>query len=82
MDMTFVLPFSCPNACDFFLWGYLKSKVYEKRPRATDDFKENIREEVAAISPVMLQRVMQNLEKLLRECVDNNGHHLKDTILE
>jgi hypothetical protein len=27
------------NACDFFLWGYLKSKVYEKKPRTTVDLK-------------------------------------------
>jgi hypothetical protein len=66
------------NACDFFLWGYLKSKVYEKRPRTTEDLKENIRDEVAAISPIMLQRVMQNFQKRLRECVGHNGRHLKD----
>jgi hypothetical protein len=43
------------NGCDFFLWGYLKSKVYEKKQRTTDELKQNIREEVAAISPTMLQ---------------------------
>jgi hypothetical protein len=59
------------NACDFFLWGYLKSKVYEKKPRTTEDLKQNIREEVAAIPPTMLQRVLQNIQKRLRECVDN-----------
>jgi hypothetical protein len=69
------------NACDFFLWGYLKSKVYEKKPRTTVDLKQNIRDEVAPISPTMLQRVMQNFQKRLRECVDNNGRHLTDTIL-
>jgi hypothetical protein len=53
------------NACDFFLWGYLKSKVYEKKPRTTVDLKQNIRDEVAAISPTMLQRVMQNFQKCL-----------------
>jgi hypothetical protein len=46
------------NACDFFLWGNLKSKVYEKKPSTTEDLKQNIREEGAAISPTMLQRVM------------------------
>jgi hypothetical protein len=39
------------------------SKVYEKKPRTTVDMKENIREEVAAVSPNMLQRVMQNFQK-------------------
>jgi hypothetical protein len=54
--------------------------VYEKKPRTTVDLKQNIREEVAAISPNMLQRVMQNFQKSLRERVNKKGHHLKDTI--
>jgi hypothetical protein len=65
------------------LWRYLKSKVYEKKPRTTEDLKQNIREEMAAIPPTMLQRVMQNLQKcFLGECVDNNGRHLRDTIFK
>jgi hypothetical protein len=56
----------------FFLWGYLKSKVYEKKPRTMVDLKQNIREEVAAISPTVLQQVMQNFQKRLRECVNNS----------
>jgi hypothetical protein len=34
--------------------------VYEKKPNTTVDLKQNIREEVAAISPNTLERVMQN----------------------
>jgi hypothetical protein len=55
--------------------------VYEKKPRTTVDLKQNIREEVAEISPNMLQRVKQNFQKRLGECVDK-GRHLTDTILE
>jgi len=54
------------------------SKVYEKKPKTTVDLKQNIREEVAAISPNMLQRVKQ--QKRLGECVDNKGRHLTDTV--
>jgi hypothetical protein len=54
--------------------------VYEKKPRTTVDLKQNVREEVAAKSPNMLQRVMQNFEKRLRERVDNKGRHLTDTV--
>jgi hypothetical protein len=54
--------------------------VYEKKPKTTVDLKQNIREEVAAVSPTMLQRVMQNFLKGLEECVDNKGRHLTDTI--
>jgi hypothetical protein len=53
--------------------------VYEKKPRTTVDLKQNIREEVAAIPPNMLQRVMQNFQKHLGEGVDK-GCHLTDTI--
>jgi hypothetical protein len=54
--------------------------VYEKKPRTTVDLKQNIREEVAAISPNMLERVMQNFQKSLGECVDNKGRHLTGTV--
>jgi hypothetical protein len=51
-----------------------------KETKTTVDLKQNIREEVEAISPTMLQRVMQNFQKRLRECVDNKGRHLTDTV--
>ena len=69
----------CPKSQYFFLWRYLKREVYKRKPRTTVDLKQNIREEVAAISPTMLQRVIQNFQKRMRECV-NKGHHLTDTI--
>jgi hypothetical protein len=54
--------------------------VYEKKSRTTVDLKQNIKEEVAAVSPNMLQRVMQNFQKRLGKCVDNKGRHLTDSI--
>jgi hypothetical protein len=53
--------------------------VYEEKPRTTVDLKQKIREEVAAISPNMLQRVKQNLQKRLGKCVDK-GLYLTDII--
>jgi hypothetical protein len=53
--------------------------VYGKEPRTTVDLKQNIREEVTAVSPNMRQTVMQNFQKCLGECVDNKGRHLTDT---
>ena len=43
------------------------------------DLKQNFREEVEAISPNMLQRVMQNFQKRLGKYVDK-GRHLTDTV--
>jgi hypothetical protein len=51
--------------------------VYEEKPRTTVDLKQNIKEEVAGISPNMLQRVMQNFQKRLWESVEK-GRHLID----
>jgi hypothetical protein len=54
--------------------------VYKKKPRTTVDLKQNIREEVAAVSLTMLHQVMQSFQKRLEESVDNKGRHLTDTI--
>jgi len=43
------------------------------------DLKQNIREEVAAVSPNVLQQAMQNFQKCLGECVDK-GRHVTDTV--
>jgi hypothetical protein len=43
------------------------------------DLKQNIREEVAAVSPNVLRRLMQNFQKHLGKCVDK-GRHLTDTV--
>lgn len=45
------------NPCDFFLWGYLKSKVYNPLPKNLDELKANI------------QREIKNIDKATRESV-------------
>ena len=49
------------SACDFFLWGHLKSKVYVRKPRTVDDLKVSIREEIASVLQEMLVNVMPEL---------------------
>ena len=68
------------SACDFFLWGYLKSKVYVRKPRTVDDLKVCVREEIATVPQEMLVNVMQNFEERLRTCVRQEGRHLSDII--
>lgn len=66
--------------CDFFLWGYLKEKVYTNRPQTTDALKAAIRTEMARIPPEMTARVMQNFRNRLTRCIANDGRHLEDII--
>jgi hypothetical protein len=68
------------SACDFFLWGYLKSEVYVRKPRTVDDLKFSIREEIATVPQEMLVNVIQSFEKRLRTCVRQEGRHLSDII--
>ena len=42
---------------DFFLWGYLKSQVYNDRPRTLAHLKNNIVEAIANIHTNMLESV-------------------------
>ena len=37
------------SACDFFLWGYLKSKVYVRKLRTVEVLKVSIREEITTV---------------------------------
>jgi hypothetical protein len=68
------------SACDFFLWDYLKSKVYVRKPRTVDELKFSISEETATVPQEMLVNVMQNFEERLRTCVRSEGRHLSDII--
>ena len=68
------------SACDFFLWGYLKSKVYVRKPRTVDNLKVSIREEIATVPQEMLVNVMQNFEERFRTRVRQEGRHLSDII--
>ena len=64
----------------FFLWGYLKSKVYVQKPRTVDNLKVSIRKEIATVPQEMLVNVMQNFEERLRTCIRQEGRHLSDII--
>jgi len=54
-----------PRSCDltpldYFLWGYVKSRVYGNKPKTIDELEANIRTIIAAIPPDMLHRVIEN----------------------
>lgn len=71
------------TAPDFFLWGYLKSQVFKHdAPRTIDDLQARIRLEINNIPLEMLRNVMNSFERRLRECAQNQGRHLSDTIFK
>lgn len=68
------------SVCDFFLWGFLKSRVYEDKPRTLEHLKIAIRREVQRIDRALLEDVMNNFEKRLEICIRERGRHLSDVI--
>lgn len=70
------------SICDFFLWGYLKSKVYVNKPRTINALKIAIREEIEAVPNEMLQRAVRNFQERIKSCIRQEGRHLKDIIFK
>lgn len=59
---------------DFFLWGYLKTKVYKTRVDDIDDLKDRIEQEIKAITKETLENVFDGIVKRLNFCIDVNGN--------
>ena len=70
------------NGSRFFSWVYLKGKVYINKPRSTRELKMNIREEVGALGPEILRKVIESALERERQVEANNGYHLKDIIFK
>ncbi|XP_071054939.1 histone-lysine N-methyltransferase SETMAR-like [Onthophagus taurus] len=67
-------PDLAPN--DFFLWGYLKSKIYgfdEERTTNLDDLQTKIRNCIQDISPDILANVRRTFYDRLGYCLAQNG---------
>ncbi|CAM1304959.1 Uncharacterised protein r2_g1479 [Pycnogonum litorale] len=62
---------------DFFLWGYLKDRVYAGKPRTITELKEAIREDMRAIPRSVCKNVMDNFVLRLKKCTEVNGGHLE-----
>lgn len=68
------------TALDFFLWGFLKSRVYVSRPQTLEALKENIRQECESLSPEVLGKVIKNALKRANMVINAGGGHLADII--
>jgi len=62
---------------DYFLWGYLKGRVYRNKLRTTDALKANITEEIHAVTAEVLARTFQNMARRVQSCLDANGRHFQ-----
>jgi hypothetical protein len=66
------------NPCDYFLWGYLKARVYQRNPRTIPELKAAIESEFRAIDRCMLELVVRNFVNRLEKIVVADGAHFEN----
>lgn len=59
--------------CDYFLWGYVKTKVYSTPPTTPEDLQNRIREAFASINANMMRNVIDNFRIRLERCIEADG---------
>ena len=67
---------------DFFLWGYLKDRVYVGRPHTTEELKQSIHREITSIPVDMLSSVLRDKRNRVHECFCLDGEHFRDVGLK
>ena len=65
---------------NFYLWGFLKSRIYAEKSRTLGELNAAIRENIQVIDEETLVKVEANFRKRLQICAGENGHHLSDII--
>jgi len=68
------------NPCDYFLWGYLKDKVFSSAPRTLPELKDRIKESCAQVVRRRLTRVVRNFVLLLQAVRESQGAHIEHVI--
>ncbi|GBM96167.1 hypothetical protein AVEN_23260-1 [Araneus ventricosus] len=65
------------NPLDFFLWGYIKQRVYAIPPPTLQELRNRITDACASVSPAMLYNVQREVQSLVQMCIVAEGHHFE-----
>lgn len=63
--------------CDFFLWGYMKNKVYARRVLDVNELRERIIQAAAKIPRDMIRRATHSVIRRARMCVEKGGGYFQ-----
>ena len=65
--------------CDFFLWGYLKGKVFSSPPHDVNMLRQRVVAEFNALrnNRNFIANVVLNMQKRTTLCVERNGGHVE-----
>lgn len=65
---------------DFFLWGYVKSKVYVTKPQTIEELKTRIRQVCSSITADTFQNVRNEFRNRLFYCQVVQGQHFENLL--
>ena len=65
------------NPLDYFVWAYLKDRVYTTNPENICALKQSIGREIRAITPNMHAHVLENFKRRVNTCLTQNGRHVE-----
>ena len=76
-----------PRSCDitpldYFLWGYVKSKVFVDKPATIQDLEANITRVIRQIPVAMLESVIENWTFRMDHVRRSRGQHLNEIIFK
>ena len=68
------------NVCDFFLWGYIKDKVYKTSPQNIQELNNNITQVIRSIEIPVLERATKAFETRLSHLIVSQGEHFENLV--
>jgi len=68
------------NPCDFFLWGYIKDRVYRRAPADLVQLEAAVVEAIRAIEPATLGRVFSSFQNRLQRVIVTRGRHFENIV--
>ena len=69
------------NPCDYFLWGYIKDKVYSQTPKTLDELVSNIENAFNDISINALEGAIDNFLIRLRRIQTQRGEYIEQIVI-
>ena len=70
---------SRPYSLRFFLWSYLKNKVFTSPPNNLNDLQNRIQNEVHALrnDPALTRRTFHAMRRRCELCIQRDGGHVE-----
>ncbi|GBM66026.1 hypothetical protein AVEN_39583-1 [Araneus ventricosus] len=65
------------NPLDFFLWGYIKQRVYATPPPTLQELRNRTTDACASVSSAMLYNVKREVQSRVQMCIVAEGHHFE-----